>query len=99
MGFGKSRGKPFGRSPFAGWLAMGPHIGPASRQPQGNMVLNRPDRDIKPGRDFLLRQALHLAKDEHLGALGRQGRNRAREQANALSTINNILNRGLTAIF
>ena len=63
------------------------------------MVFNRPDRDIKPDRDLLLRHALHLAKYEDLRALGRQSRNRAREQTNAFPTIDNIINRGLTAIF
>ena len=63
------------------------------------MIFNRPDRDIKPGRDLFLRQALHLAQYEDLGALGRQGRNRPRQQTDTLFTINNIINRGLTAIF
>ncbi len=63
------------------------------------MVFNRPNGDIKPGRDLFLRQTLHFAKYEDLCALRRQGCNRAREQANALPTIDNILNRSLTAIF
>ena len=63
------------------------------------MVFNCPDRDIEPGRDLFLRQAPHFAKYEDPCALRRQGCNRAREQANALPTIDNILNRGLTAIF
>ena len=78
---------------------MGPHIGPASRQSDGNMVFNRSDGNIEPGRDLLLRQALHLAKDEDLGALRRQSCNRARQQTNAFPTIDNIIRRGLTAIF
>ncbi len=63
------------------------------------MVFNRPDRDIEPDRDLLLWQTLHLAKYEDLRALGRQSCNRAREQTNALSTIDNIINCDLTAIF
>ena len=63
------------------------------------MVFDRPDRDSKPGRDLFLRQALHLAQDEDPGALGRQGRDRAGKQAHALSTIDDIINRGLAAVF
>ena len=63
------------------------------------MVFNRSDGDIKPGRDLLLRQALHFAKDKDLCALRRQGSNRARKQTDALPTIDNIIYRGLIAIF
>ena len=63
------------------------------------MVFNRPDGDIKPDRDLLLRQALHLAKYENLGALRRQSRNRAHQQPNTCATIDNVVSRSLAAIF
>jgi hypothetical protein len=63
------------------------------------MVFNCPDRDIKPDRDLFLRQTPHFAKYEDFCALGRQCCNRTREKTNALPTIDNIINRGLTAIF
>ena len=100
-GFNKSRRCPFGhgrtRTLFV-CSAMHPHEGPAPRQPDGDMVFHRSDRDIKPDSDLLLRQALHFAKDEHLRALGRKSRNRTRQQPDTCATIDNIINRGLTAI-
>ncbi len=63
------------------------------------MVFNCPDRDIKPDRDLLLRQALHLAKHKDLGALGRQRSNCLGEEPDPFTTVDDILNRSLTAIF
>jgi hypothetical protein len=78
---------------------MRPHEGPAPRQSDGDMVLNRSDGDIKPNRDLLLRHTLHFAKYEDLRALGRQCGNRARQQPDPFAAVDNIINRRLTAIF